>query len=238
MNKNEFISIMESKLIRLPKSDRDDILSDYEAHFAVELEKGLSEEEVSAQLGDPQELAATYLENLPENAKGAPYIAPEEPVDEQTQPEQAVPEQIESDQAQPDHAQPADASDEAQYDKIAGVNDEPAAPAKRNVTSIVFFFIVCTLITYPGLYIYTGALCGSCFGGIGLIIAMVGCCIGGAFVIPSSVAAGIGLIFLGIALGALGGLFLIAFNALIRLIPKIVKAMIAWGKSAFTGGNQ
>lgn len=226
MNKNEFISMMESKLIRLPKSDRDDILSDYEAHFAAGLEKGLSEEEVSAQLGDPQELAATYLENLPENAKGAPYIAPEEPVYEQSQ------------QTQSDQAQPEDASDEAQYDKIAGVNNEPAAPAKRNVTSIVFFFIVCTLITYPGLYIYTGALCGSGFGGVGLIIAMVGCCIGGAFVIPSSVAAGLGLIFLGVALGALGGLFLIACSALIKLIPKIVKAMIAWGKSAFTGGNQ
>lgn len=230
MNKNEFISIMESKLIRLPKSDRDDILSDYEAHFAVELEKGLSEEEVSAQLGDPEELANTYLENLPANAKGAPYIPQVDEADEQPQ------------QAQPtdasDQAQPADTSDEAQYDKIAGVNNETTAPAKRNVTSIVFFFIVCALITYPGLYIYTGALCASGFGGVGLIIAMVGCCIGGAFVIPSSVAAGLGLIFLGVALGALGGLFLIACSALIKLIPKIVKAMIAWGKSAFTGGNQ
>ena len=77
MNRSEFIAAMEAQLIRLPKADRDDILNDYETHFVNGIAEGKTEEEVSAQLGDPVELAAVYLENLPEGSKGNPYIPQE-----------------------------------------------------------------------------------------------------------------------------------------------------------------
>ena len=79
MNKSEFIAAMEAQLLRLSKADRDDILNDYESHFANGVAEGKTEDEVSAQLGDPVELAAVYLENLPEGSKGAPYIPEPEP---------------------------------------------------------------------------------------------------------------------------------------------------------------
>lgn len=72
MNKIEFLSSLERSLLRLSKSDRDDILLDYEEHFRAGMEQGMTEEEVADKLGDPGEIAAAYLENLPEDAKGAP----------------------------------------------------------------------------------------------------------------------------------------------------------------------
>lgn len=70
MNKKEFLKQLEEALLRLNKSDRDDIMLDYEEHFRVGLEKGMSEEDVAESLGSPADIAAQYLENLPENAKG------------------------------------------------------------------------------------------------------------------------------------------------------------------------
>ncbi|MDR1002632.1 MAG: DUF1700 domain-containing protein [Oscillospiraceae bacterium] len=83
MNKNEFLTDLNNSLIRLSKSDRDDILLDYEEHFRIGCENGMSEEEICDGLGSPQELAATYLENLPPDAKGKAYEPPSEPEQEE-----------------------------------------------------------------------------------------------------------------------------------------------------------
>ncbi len=70
MDKKEFLKQLEEALLRLNKSDRDDIMLDYEEHFRVGLEKGMTEAEVAESLGSPVDIAAQYLESLPENAKG------------------------------------------------------------------------------------------------------------------------------------------------------------------------
>lgn len=76
MTRQEYITALHNSLYRLSKADRDDILSDYEAHFTRGLEEGKSEAEICAQLGDPVELAAIYLENVPQEAAQTAYQQP------------------------------------------------------------------------------------------------------------------------------------------------------------------
>jgi uncharacterized membrane protein len=52
MNKMEFLKKLEAKLKGLPVNDIKEILSDYEEHFRIGLEKGKTEEEISVELGD------------------------------------------------------------------------------------------------------------------------------------------------------------------------------------------
>jgi Predicted membrane protein len=51
MNKKEYLEELSRLLRKLPKEDREDIISDYGEHFAIGLEKGRSEEEISRALG-------------------------------------------------------------------------------------------------------------------------------------------------------------------------------------------
>lgn len=62
MTKNEFLVLLESHLSVLPPEERNELMEDYEAHFAFALQNGKSEEEVVRELGDPLELAKTALE--------------------------------------------------------------------------------------------------------------------------------------------------------------------------------
>ncbi|MCC3373593.1 HAAS domain-containing protein [Cohnella sp. REN36] len=64
MDKRDYLLRLEAGLKRLPESERQDIISDFEEHYATGLEKGLSEQEISRKLGDPgtiaKELVAEY----------------------------------------------------------------------------------------------------------------------------------------------------------------------------------
>ena len=60
MNRNEYINKLRINLQGLPNSEIQDILSDYEEHFAIGISKGKSEEEISKELGDPREVAKGY----------------------------------------------------------------------------------------------------------------------------------------------------------------------------------
>lgn len=57
MNKAEYIEEITKLIKKLPQEDREDIISDYEEHFAIGMEKGRSEEEISKALGDPKTVA-------------------------------------------------------------------------------------------------------------------------------------------------------------------------------------
>ena len=57
MNKNKYLEELSRLLRKLPKEDRNDIISDYEEHFAIGLEKGRTEEEISKALGNPKNVA-------------------------------------------------------------------------------------------------------------------------------------------------------------------------------------
>ena len=60
MSRNQFISLMKKELAGLPKDERNDILMEYEVHFAEGLKSGKNEEQIAEELGSPRELAKMY----------------------------------------------------------------------------------------------------------------------------------------------------------------------------------
>ncbi|GIN84745.1 hypothetical protein J6TS2_11310 [Heyndrickxia sporothermodurans] len=61
MGSNEFLKRLESYLSKVPERDRKDMLYDFEEHFTIGIENGKSEEEVVAELGDPQLIARDLI---------------------------------------------------------------------------------------------------------------------------------------------------------------------------------
>lgn len=57
MNKKQFLSKLESSLKSLPAHERQDILQDFEEHFTIGLQEGKTEEQISASLGSPHQIA-------------------------------------------------------------------------------------------------------------------------------------------------------------------------------------
>ncbi|WP_409276248.1 HAAS signaling domain-containing protein [Neobacillus sp. SCS-31] len=73
MNKKQFIAELNASLRRLPSYERQDILQDIEEYFEIGLEEGKTEEQLSASLGSPhqiaKELVATHrVEKVEETA--------------------------------------------------------------------------------------------------------------------------------------------------------------------------
>lgn len=64
MNKVKFIKLMNRELHLLKKSERDEILAEFEEHFRTGMENGKSDEEVAAELGKPSELAIQYKDEI------------------------------------------------------------------------------------------------------------------------------------------------------------------------------
>lgn len=61
MSKQEFLTQLANYLNRLSPAEREDILQDYEEHFAFALSEGKSENEVAEALGHPRQLAKEIL---------------------------------------------------------------------------------------------------------------------------------------------------------------------------------
>ena len=57
MTKLEFMTQLERALKRHGAADCEDIMEEYEQHFAFKLADGYSEEEIAAKLGAPEKLA-------------------------------------------------------------------------------------------------------------------------------------------------------------------------------------
>ena len=60
MTKNEYLSELRSELKKNNVIDMEDIVSEYEQHFAFKLADGYSEEEIAAKLGVPKTIAAQF----------------------------------------------------------------------------------------------------------------------------------------------------------------------------------
>ena len=61
MNKKEYISALRAQLQKLPSSDVEDIIKEFDSHFEIGLSEGKSESEIAAKLGSPSEVAQIYL---------------------------------------------------------------------------------------------------------------------------------------------------------------------------------
>jgi uncharacterized membrane protein len=67
MNKQQYLDVLRRELSRLEPAAVNEILADFEEHFAGGLSHGKSEEEITAELGDPAEIARQYLESANES---------------------------------------------------------------------------------------------------------------------------------------------------------------------------
>lgn len=78
MRRQEFMDAMRSRLSALGKSPQevDDILADFEEHFAAGLAAGRSEEDVVAGIGDPADLAAQYADGAESTSPPSPPPPP------------------------------------------------------------------------------------------------------------------------------------------------------------------
>ena len=65
MNKEEFLAELRSRLAGLPEADREERLGFYAEMLDDRLEDGLSQEEATASLGTPEEVAAQVLAEVP-----------------------------------------------------------------------------------------------------------------------------------------------------------------------------
>jgi len=62
MTREEYLATLKSALRSLPETDVADIAQDFEEHFTIGLSQGKTEHEISAELGDPATVAATYFD--------------------------------------------------------------------------------------------------------------------------------------------------------------------------------
>ncbi|MDR3050393.1 MAG: DUF1700 domain-containing protein [Oscillospiraceae bacterium] len=65
MNKQAYLNALQDALDRHHVPDAQDILAEYEQHFAFKLADGYTEEEVAARLARPQDIAAQYAPGHP-----------------------------------------------------------------------------------------------------------------------------------------------------------------------------
>ncbi len=63
MKKSEFLSKLTAVLEKNHISDAEEIIEEYEQHFAFKMADGYSEEEIAARLGDPEQIAMQYERN-------------------------------------------------------------------------------------------------------------------------------------------------------------------------------
>ena len=59
MNKDDYLKELTRLLWKLPKDERDDVVSDYHEHFIIGIEKGRSEEEIAKAVGNPKKRGKT-----------------------------------------------------------------------------------------------------------------------------------------------------------------------------------
>ncbi len=208
MNKNEFLCQLESALLRLSKSDRDDILLDYEEHFRAGAEKGMSEEEVSESLGEPAAIAEQYLENLPADAKGAPAQIEEETT------ALALPELTDGSEGTEYTASRAPEANEAQADEQPSVQRVSGGRIFANVV----FWIAAVLTIICLIYVWVGMLCAT----IGFFVAaaaLIGC----SFIfVTKNILLFVGMILIGAGLICLAILFINALKYSMRGLKALI----------------
>jgi uncharacterized membrane protein len=64
MTRQEYLSAIRKELSSLSESEVNDIVRDFDEHFEVGLSQGKTEHEISAELGDPVQVARTYFDDL------------------------------------------------------------------------------------------------------------------------------------------------------------------------------
>lgn len=69
MRKDEFMREMERDLDKVSEAERKEILYDYEEHFRIGKENGKTEEAICMELGNPKEIASSYITDYKDTNK-------------------------------------------------------------------------------------------------------------------------------------------------------------------------
>lgn len=69
MKKYEFMYRLDKALGSIAESEKNDIMNDYEEHFRIGAENGKTDDEICDSLGNPEELAKSYLDGTEQNAQ-------------------------------------------------------------------------------------------------------------------------------------------------------------------------
>ena len=75
MNENQYIHALFGALLGMEPAERETILADYRQHFSDGRAQGISDETIAASLGEPEAVAAAYLEEW--SGKRSVSIPPE-----------------------------------------------------------------------------------------------------------------------------------------------------------------
>lgn len=88
MDKNHFMQILYSELKPMNQNEINDIMSDFEEHFASGLANNKSEDEIVSELGNPYEIASQFKDGSYEGAPPVQNTAvPAAPASQATQPQ-------------------------------------------------------------------------------------------------------------------------------------------------------
>ncbi|MGD9910219.1 MAG: DUF1700 domain-containing protein [Candidatus Izemoplasmatales bacterium] len=75
MNKQDFLNNLRIELNKNNVQDIDDIMSDFEEHFANRIEEGIKEDDISRKIGLPEDIAKDYAkQSLPEKNPSKGWI--------------------------------------------------------------------------------------------------------------------------------------------------------------------
>lgn len=216
MNRQEFMKQLEYLLKGIPEQEREDALAYYNDYFD---EAGAENEyRVIQELGSPEQVAQTILEDV------------------QRETSQSV---------RPDYCSP----------EILG-KDAPKQKQRMSKSTMILIVIV-LILTFPlwigivaGLFGGLVGLLGGLFGivvglggaAIGLVVGGVACMIGGIVCLIARPIEGLACISVGAILTAIGILLALLCVLIVGVwLPKLVKALVNWGKGLFhrkEGGNE
>ena len=228
MSKDEFLSRMERVLAPLAPHERIDILGDYVEHFRAGEESGKTAEEIAEALGDPEELARTYLEQRESESTAMPSIPPVAPVVPPVQTN--VPLYTSPAGAPRAYTSPAaSVSGAAMPPPVPPVPPvPPAAPVggtgRNQALAITLVILFNAFIGIPVLV----GICSALFAVPGMALACLGGGIG-LFVtvglLPTSALTS-AVVFFGIALLALCALLIVATIALVWVMVKVISRYV------------
>ena len=64
MNRVEFMQILALELAQIPEQERKELLDDYQTHFELGIQEGKTEQQIAAELGDPEKIAEDVMSSV------------------------------------------------------------------------------------------------------------------------------------------------------------------------------
>lgn len=214
MNKNEFLYTLKQHLVGLDQEQTQEILADFEEHFANGLQQGKSEQELAQELGDPGDIGRQYQESL---AEGQSHQAIRSSWQETTYV----------------HAQ-RDVPPESPDDTSTKAKPEEPASGSINEGMLILMIVLGLFITLPVASSLIGVLIGfwSAAGGIGIAAFIV---LAVAILEGGMISLILFLTFL--SLLSLSILVFMLSYYLTKLFILAIKCYFRWNKKLVTGGD-